>query len=205
MFAAIAWACAVGGTALAVPQFARIIRRHSSAGVSLVAWQLWCTIGAAWAVHGAIGGSFGMFLPNAASAVLSTLIIAMIVRDRKLSLVDACTLPLIVATAAIALRIGVGPVAFSIFMLVPQAVAVLGQLADLVRSDDLAGVSGAYLHSAVAMQALWLSYGIFGNDVACTISSIMMIILVATNLVIFALRWHGRLTAHPSFARRLAV
>lgn len=200
MFVIIGWLCAVCGTALAVPQFLRIIRSGSTSGVSLLAWQLWCCIGVVWAVHGVVGGSVTMLIPNAFSAVFAGFIIGKIVLDRRVRLLDVLPGPLLLIGIAITLRLVLGPVAFSLFMLIPQAIAVLGQFHSLVRCIDLYGVSGFYLRASVVMQTLWLAYGIVGHDIACTISSIMMIVLVTMNVTVYTLRRRGRMHAHPTFA-----
>lgn len=200
MFAVIAFICAVCGTALAVPQCLRIIRSRSTAGVSLLSWQLWGMVGLAWAMHGVLVGSLGMIVPNMASALFACIIMGMIIRDRRLPAVQTIAFPLVGVAIAVAVRWFAGPLAFGFLMLVPQAVAVLGQTLDLVRCADLFGVSGHYLRLAVVMQTLWLCYGLLGADIACTISSIMMICLVSTNLTLYVLRRRGRLVARPNFA-----
>ena len=203
MFAVVGWLCAVGGTVLALPQFLRIMQSRSTAGVSLLAWQLWACIGTVWAVHGFVQHSLAMVIPNLFTAIFSGVILWLIYKDRRLTPIQLLTGPAVLILIGISLRLVFGPIAFSVFMLVPQAVAVLGQFFELVRCADLFGVSGGYFRASVAMQFLWLSYGILGHDVACTISSVMMIVLVSANLIVYSLRRTGRLAANPTFAAAL--
>lgn len=203
MFAVVGWLCAICGTCLVLPQFLRIVKSRSTAGVSLLSWQLWACVGLVWCVHGLVEQQVTMVLPNAASAAFATCILVMIYRDRRLGLVQLLGGPIILVVLGILLRLVGGPIAFSVFMLLPQAIAVLGQFCELVRCPDLFGVSGAYLRAAVAMQTLWLLYGIVGEDIACTISSVMMVVLVSLNLGVYVLRRTGRVSAQPTFAHTI--
>lgn len=83
---------------LSVPQVVRLLVGRTSAGVSLLLWQLLLGAGIGWTIHGVVSGHLNLVVPNVISVLLSTAVLAMIARDRRLPAGRVWPLGLAVAT-----------------------------------------------------------------------------------------------------------
>lgn len=182
MLAFFSTVCIVTGTLLGLPQAIRIVREKSSAGLSLLAWQVWMAVTTVWTVHGVLLGSITQIIPNAIGIAECLAILLLTRRDRGLTLGRTFWLAILLTVVATSIRVGLGPVAFASFMLFPQAAAVLGQFVDIVRCRDIRGVSPLYLVLTVVLQVSWIGYGRLLPDIAAVVCSSMMLALGLLNL-----------------------
>lgn len=188
--------CIVGGTLIGLPQVIHLLRSRSSAGLSLLAWYVWSGGAVAWLVHGLLILSPAQIIPNTVGVVTATLVLRLIQHDRGLAWGRSYAPALMLAAAGIAVRLLFGPLAFGLFMSVPQGIAVLGQFVDIVRCRDLRGVSPVYLGLMTLVQANWIVYGLLQPDVAAFVSSLVLTTTTAASLLWWALRrvgWIGPL------------
>ena len=151
------------------------IRDSTSAGISLLMWQLSCAASVAWVFHGLRGDWWNITIPNALIVVTGVLIMKMVISDRHLDPVRTWGLVGAVAAALVAVEYLTTPALFGAAVLIPLAIGMLGQTRDLLRAPNLGGVSGVYLGLVALIQYMWLSWGIAVGDVSIVILSLIHI------------------------------
>ena len=153
---------------IAVPQALRLLRVRSSAGVSLLIWQTTVVASVCWTAHGLINGVVQIFLPNAIFAATAVIVVAQLQRMRRLAPVRVWILPSVWTTAAVGVDLAFGPYVFAAAQFIPTAVGLVSQLREILRADDVRGVSMTGLAVNLLSQALWLAYAIPAGEVAVT-------------------------------------
>lgn len=194
------WTCAVVGSFISLPQVLRLLRAHTSAGISLLMWQLSCAASVAWVFHGLRGDWWNITIPNALIVVTGVLIMNVVISDRHLDPVRTWGLVAAVAAALVAVEYLTTPALFGAAVLIPLAIGMLGQTRDLLRAPNLGGVSGVYLGLVALIQYMWLSWGIAVGDVSIVICATVLGVISGFNLVWFVLRDRGRVAARPRLA-----
>ena len=182
------WVCALAGTLAALPQVLRLLRVRTSAGLSLLLWQLNLGAGIGWVVHGIAGGYANVTVPNVVISLTNVLILLLIQRDRGLSVRAVWPLGLAVAAACIAIELTLPSGAFGLFVLVPHSVGLLAQTRDLLRSPDLTGVSPVFLVAVASIQYLWFVWGVLVGDLSVVICASVLAVLGTVNLALYAVR-----------------
>lgn len=201
MVSVIGWTVAILGIAMPVPQFVRLVRERTSAGLSLLAWQIWLAAGISWSVHGILNRDLVVLLPNFLGGIIALLIVLLIRRNRILGWWPVLRITLLVCAIAIGLRVGVGPAAFGSFMAIPQAIGCLGQLGDVIEKPDLSGVSVTYLALTAFCQVLWVSFGALKPDISVLITGCVMLVMSGLTLVWYLLRRSGAVGPKPLLRR----
>lgn len=176
------WACAVVGAVFSVPQVLRLLRSGTSAGLSLRAWQLNTAVALGWTLHGIRAGYWNMFASNAVIAVLSLLTIAMIRRDRALSLRTAWLLPAAATGVLFGMEYLTTPLLLGVVVLLPQLFAQGSQSAELIREPDLSGVSTTFIALNALLPAMWFVWGLGAGDASVLLTAGAMTLITAFNL-----------------------
>lgn len=189
----IGWLAAGVGAATMVPQLVKLVRTGNSAGVSLLAWQTLVTIGIGWCSHGVIVGAPNMIIVNAWMVLASLLVIRAVRRDRGLSW-TVYLLPLSLGAVLVAVDLLFGPVAYAVLAVIPGAIGTWGQLAEIVRTRDLSGLSPGYLVLAALTQGLWLTWALGEGEVSTQISSTVL----GVSLVVSCLWYLARRLGLPA-------
>lgn len=184
----LGWVAATLGMAAAVPQLVRLWRSRTSAGLSMLLWQLNVGGGLAWTLHGFHVGRLQLQVPNIVCTILFTGVLWFIVADRGLRLLPRLVLPVILAAGLFGLDLWLGPVAFGIVVAVPLMFGQLAQLKYMWDARDLSGVSVPTLVVNVVMQSLWLVWGLGVGEAAITVCAALMTVLCAANLGYYAWR-----------------
>lgn len=185
------WVCAVVGGLFAIPQVLRLLRAHTSAGLSLVNWQLMLGSTVGWTLHGLDVHRMQIVLPNFVAAVCAVLIIRMIQKDRGGSLVTPWGLCLVVAVVPFGLGFWLGAGVFGVLNNIPQVIGAIAQLRDMWRSSDLAGVSFVYLLMTAVIQFMWMSWAAPVGEQAVLFASGMMAVIGTANVIYYGLRRVG--------------
>lgn len=179
----LGWAAAVFGSIVATPQVIRLLRKGTTAGVSVIAWQATLGSNIAWTAHGVIGGNPNLWATNAVFGTMTVIVVITLIRDRRLN-------PFLTIAPSIALGVLVsgvdillGPVAFAIAALSVSMVTQGAQLQTLFVSPDIAGVSLPFLVMNVINQIGWGSWAVLSHEVsimicATAIGSIMLVSLI---------------------------
>ena len=69
------WVCAVAGPVVSIPQVARLLRSRTSAGLSLLMWQLNIACAVAWSFHGLRADAPNIVAPNVLLGVAAVLVV----------------------------------------------------------------------------------------------------------------------------------
>lgn len=185
------WVCALVGAVMSLPQIVRLLRSGTSAGVSLLLWQLMLGAAIGWTAHGLASGHANLVVPNAINTVLSAAVLAMVARDRGLIAARVWPLGLAVGAALVASEQFGSPALFGAVVIAPIVVGLAGQTRDLVREPDIRGLSGLYVVGAFVLQVLWWSWSLMSGDVSTFICSTAVGLVTAVNAVLWALRVLG--------------
>lgn len=191
------WVCAAVGACLSLPQAIRLVRSRTSAGVSLLSWQLMLGAICTWLLHGFLMERANLIAANGVAAATILAVVVMIRRDRNLGLTQTFWPAIVTFAACAAVDIWLGPLAFGIFVIAPQSVAVLAQYRDLRISLDVSGVSGGFLLLSVVVQALWFTWSLLAVEYAVMAAASITMVLCLANLVLYLLRVSGTLPAKP--------
>lgn len=182
------WMCAGAGSIAGIPQVLRLIKARTSAGVSLLMWQLNVAMGIAWAVHGFIVARMNVLLPNLLVAGLAAIVVWMIATDRALNHLRVWGLVVVTIVVLAGTEFGAGPVWFGLLLAIPAAFSFLAQLKDLMQRPDLRGVSLGTLAMLALVQAMWLSWSLIAGDISVTLVASVALVLTVANLVVFQIR-----------------
>lgn len=187
-FEALGWFAATLGMSAAVPQLVRLLRSRTSAGLSVLLWQLSVGGSGAWTLHGFHVGKLQLQMPNIVCTVLFTAILWLILRDRGLPLMPKLVMPIVLALGLFGLDLWLGPVAFGIVVAIPLLFGQFAQLKYMWASPTLTGVSVPTLAVNVVMQSLWLVWGIGVGEAAITVCAALMTVICSANLAYYAWR-----------------
>ncbi|GAA2182217.1 hypothetical protein GCM10009785_20430 [Brooklawnia cerclae] len=187
----VGWLAAIIGAGYAMPQFLRIMRTRTSAGLSRPGWQMQCAVCLAWIGHGIIYAMPNQVVCNLVTSAASLGVIVMLAKDRHLSLVPVLAPVVVSALLLVGVDVVFGQVVFGVVIIVPSAFTLLAQLRDLVVSPDVRGVSPWFLVLAFLIQSLWLVWSLMVSDRAVTISAAGTMALLAANYGVWLVR-HAR-------------
>ena len=197
VIAVLGWIAAACGSALSLPQLVRIIRARTSAGLSLLLWQLLMAAGIGWTHHGLlVTHRPNIWLPNLMMAITSAMLVRLIAKDRGLRS-TVWILPLVLSGLLIGIDLTFGALAYGIATSIPQVIGAAAQLLDVIRSIDIAGVSVVFLGFSVVVQALWLIWGALAGEVSVVVSATCNGAVVLVTYLWYLLRRAGVLRAMP--------
>lgn len=182
------WLAAAFTATLSLPQLIRLLRVRTSAGLSLLSWQMMLAANIPWVAHGVMTNRMNLALPNAALFVCTILILRMIRRDRGLGLLQTYAMGTIAGVAAFGVDVIFGAAAFGTLVTIPQAIGQLAQLRDLLRLRDIRGLSWVFLTVSFGLQFMWIYWAFAVNDNAVKVAASMMAILAGANLLVYVLR-----------------
>lgn len=185
------WVCAVVGSVIAIPQVVQLLRTRSSAGLSLLMWQLSAAASVGWVFHGIRANSLIIAVPNVLIALTGVLVVRMVLADRNLPRASAWGVFALATAAVVAMEYLTTPVLFGLAVLIPLAVGFIGQSVDIVRSSSLSGVSEVYVGMTFAIQVMWWVWGFAVGDVSILICSTVLGVIAGFNLVWLTLRTRG--------------
>ena len=179
----LGWVAASFGMASAFPQLLRLLRTRSSAGISLVLFQLNAAGVGAWAMHGFLVGVPQMQYPNLVLTVTSLVVCALVLKDRGARLFPALLVPPLISVALFTADLFAGALVFGFVVAAPFVVGQVSQLRTMQRSADLTGVSLPFLAVSFFVQAMWLVWGILYGETSITVCASLLGALSLANLV----------------------
>lgn len=189
MFIAVfGWVAAAIGVASNLPQLLRILTARTSAGVSVRLWQVTAASTAAWCVHGFLVSAPQMQWPNLLMSLLASIIVVLVLRDRREPVLRQFLLPTLVALALIASNVWFGPLVFGLLVAVPQLMGQFSQLRLMLGAPDLTGVSLGYLTVILLVQAMWFVFGLATTDWALIVCAGSMVVICTINLTVYLVR-----------------
>lgn len=202
LVAAMGWLAAAFAASVALPQVVRLLRTRTTAGVSLISWQLAIGANLAWTGYGFLAGHPNIFVPNMIMLCCSITILLQLRRDRGLSLLRLFVPGMALGAVTLGVEVGLGPIAFAVAAFLPAAVSQLAQLHSLVLSPNIRGVSLPFLIMNVINQILWFSWSALAGEISVVIVASSLGALMAANLVWALLRRRGLVRARlaPMYA-----
>jgi uncharacterized protein with PQ loop repeat len=192
---ALGWAAAVLGAGVALPQVVRLFQTRTTAGLPLAAWQATFGANLAWLAHGVLTGHANIWLPNLCYLIITTVILARMISERRLSPIATLAPGLALGAVAASLDLWAGPVVFAVAALLPSAFTQLAQFRALVIFANVRAVSMGFLIMNVVNQGLWLSWGLLAGEISITLVSTALGTLMLANLVWGLMRRFGLVRA----------
>ncbi|MCW2803585.1 MAG: hypothetical protein JWN06_1802 [Propionibacteriaceae bacterium] len=188
---ALGWAAAAWGASVALPQVVRLLRTRTTAGVSLISWQLAIGGNIAWTSHGFATGHANVWLPNLIMFCCSVTILLQMRRDRGVPLLSLFGPGLLLGLVTLGIDLTLGPVPFAIAAFLPSAFSQLAQLHDLVVAPNIRGVSLPFLIMNVFNQCLWFGWSMLASEISVTMCASALGAMMTTNMVWALLRRRG--------------
>ncbi|WP_203567184.1 PQ-loop repeat-containing protein [Aestuariimicrobium ganziense] len=185
------WFCALIGAATAFPQLFKLLRARTSAGLSLLMWQLSLSVNTAWLVHGSLFKFWNLLVPNAIMGACGALILYHISRDRQIPLLRAFLLPATIFAVLATVDLTLGTVVFGILISIPQLVGAIAQFLVLLRSRDIRGVSFPFLAYSVLVNLVWFIFGVWAADAALMLAASSLGVMTIVNCTWWFLRTKG--------------
>jgi len=195
----LGWLAAALASFVALPQVVKLLRTHTTAGISLTAWRLTLAANIAWMAHGFVVGHANIWLPNMIFMLCSLTILNQLRRDRALSWAVTFGPSLALGLTTLGIDLLYGPLAFAIAAGLPSVTAQILQFHELVLAPRISGVSLPFLVLNTVNQALWLGWGLLAGEQSITLVASAMGVLMGVNLLWAVLRRTGVVRA------RLAV
>ncbi len=182
------WVCAGTGAFIGTPQLIRVLRERTSAGMSLLMWQLNTAAGLGWTLHGLRTGAPNVIAANALVSIFAILITRMVADDRGIHPLKVWTLVAAVVAFLGAVEFLATPELFGLTVMVPLAVGMVGQGRDLLTAPDLTGVSPLYLVLTFVIQLMWGSWAWLAGDNAIVVCATILGVIGLVNLGLYARR-----------------
>ncbi|HSN43527.1 MAG TPA: PQ-loop domain-containing transporter, partial [Propionibacteriaceae bacterium] len=175
------WICAAVTATLSLPQLLRLLKVRTSAGLSLLSWQMMLAANIPWVAHGILDNRPNLAIPNAILFVCTILILRMIRADRGLGLLETYALGAVAGAVGVTVDVVFGAAAFGALVTIPQATGQLAQLRDLLRLRDIRGLSWVFLTVSFLLQFMWISWAFMVDDNAVKVAGSMMAVLASAN------------------------
>jgi len=202
----LGWICVVVGFGAFVPQVVAVLRRKTTAGLSLTGLQMAAGATGAWIAHGFLHGHMEQVVVNVLILAGLILILALMQREHQRGLVESWWLAVVTFPVLVSVDLLLGSAAFGMFVVIPNVVVNGLGLLELVRAPSIRGVSWQSMVLNGITQLLWVTWSLFVNDPGATIASGVFAVGVAASLFWYWMRHSGRVEAKPTFGRRqLAV
>ena len=185
------WLSGAVGVLSGVPQILQLRRTRTSAGVSLIFWQLLLAIGVLWTLHGLLTHSALVATPNGLMTIANALVLDFIRRDRRLGWWRTYGLSLALVGALFTVDAVIGTLIFGMLITVPQVSSGFGQLKELVTRVDIRGVSLGFLVLGWILPSMWFFYGTMAHESAIIISAGFTSLVALANMSWAAMRRRG--------------
>jgi len=199
--AALGWLAAIVSCFISTPQLARIVRAHSVAGVSRLAWQLALGGNLTWGIHGLVNGNVNQWVPNVLLVCCTLTILGLFRRHHGTSWLVLVAPGLLVAATTITLELTVGVVAYSIAAFLPAAVSLTAQLRATATSRDVTGISLTNQWLGLFNQSIWLCWALLAHEPSVIMVGSAALLLLVANVMMATLRKSGRVGPVAILAR----
>lgn len=185
------WVCGIASGLSALPQLSRLLKARTSAGLSLLSWQLNAGVLWGWTAHGVLTMRHNLIWSNLFLACSMSAVVALIVQDRRLSWARSLAPLLALFAALLVIEWNFGEVVFGLVVVGPGAFALVAQFVDLLRRPDLSGVSLPALAVNAAVQIMWFSWANLAGDRAVQLVSTCIGLCALANVAAYLGRWRG--------------
>lgn len=189
----VGWLAAGLSCFISAPQLVRILRAGTTAGVSVMAWQLVLGGNLTWGLYGILHGNPNQWIPNVALVAVTLVILSRFHREVGTRWLVLLAPGVIIAATTTTLDHTVGTIAFSIAAFVPASVSLLSQLKTTATSGDVRGLSVVNQWIALVNQSTWLVWAALINERPVLLVGSSSLVLIVANLSMALLRTSGTL------------
>lgn len=184
----LGWVAATLGTSTAFPQLWRLWRHRTSAGISILLWQFSVAGCTAWTAHGFMVQHPQLMWPNVILTTASVLVLFLVTRDRGLAFLPRLAWPVALGGVIFGIDLLAGAGVFGLVVATPSLVGMVNQLIVMRRTEDLSGISVAYLWLGAVMQVLWFTWGVLKVEWAITGCAALLGTIAVINLSYYLYR-----------------
>lgn len=185
------WFCALVSAATALPQLIKLLRTRTSAGLSMLMWQLTFSVNMSWVVHGLMFKFWNLIVPNAIMGLCGVLILVQVMKDRTIPPLRVFLLPVAIFTVLASVDLTIGTVVFGVLISIPQLIGAIAQFLDLLRSRDIRGVSFPFLCYSLFVNLIWFIWGAWAGDAALMLAASSLGLMTLVNCTWWLLRTRG--------------
>ena len=189
----VGWLAAGLSCFISAPQLFRILRAGTTAGVSVLSWQLALGGNLTWGVYGFTHGNPNQWIPNVALVTITLIILSLFRRHVGTSWVVLLAPGIIIGATATTLDHAVGTIAYSIAAFLPAATSLLSQLKTTAVSPDVRGLSVGNQWIGLANQSTWLVWAALIDERSVLLVGSSSLVLIVANLSMALLRKSGTL------------
>jgi len=187
----LGWTLVVLGIVGVTPQVRQILTAKTTAGLSVLGWELACGSILGWTVHGLIRGLTQQLVVNGLIAIMAVGIIGAIIKERRLNPVRVWGVIALIFGALVAADVFLGSAAFGALVSIPGVAGFIAGLIELMRSPSIGGVSVLSLSVLTLTQVGWLVWGALMHDQGTVIASVVLVLGLGSNVVWYILRATG--------------
>ena len=187
----LGWTGAVVGTLLGVPQLVRLHRTRNIQGLSLLAWQAMLAVNLGWIVHGLRIGQAPQWVTSVLALASTVPILYLMSKELQRRFIGVLLPGLAAALVVTIVDLLLGSAAYGVIAVVPAVVTSAGQTVELVRSEEVVGVSAGFLVLGMINQCLWLAWAFMVSDPGTIIVALATGAIGLFNLVWYVLRRQG--------------
>lgn len=184
----VGWLAAGLSCFISAPQLVRILRAGTTAGVSVLSWQLVLGGNLTWGVYGLMHGNVNQWLPNVALVTITVVILSRFHREVGTSWLVLLAPGILIALTSTVLEVTAGTVAFSIAAFIPAAVSLVSQLKVTATSEDVRGLSVANQWISLVNQSAWLLWAALIAERSVLLVGSASLVLIVANLSMALLR-----------------
>ena len=174
----------ISATAMWIPQFVALLRTGDTKGLSVPFWIVYIGTSIGWIAHGVRLGQAFIVIANVAAAIAVATSLRYLWRDHKIRSWTWLVPGFVFAALLITLDNLVGSFAFGIAVVAPVAFGMIVQGIQIMRDEEVSGVSiGAWV-AQLANQIVWAVW-----STLCLESGTMISAYVSGVVAIYVLGW----------------
>ena len=189
----VGWVAAALSCFISAPQLYRILKAGTTAGVSVLAWQLALGGNLTWGMYGITHGNLNQWLPNVALVTVTLVILSLFHRHVGTPWAVLLAPGLLIAATTTTLDHTVGTVAYSVAAFLPEAVSLVSQLKVTATSVDVRGLSVVNQWIGLVNQSAWLVWALLIDERSVLMVGTASLVLILANLSMALLRTTGTL------------
>lgn len=189
----VGWFAAGLSCFISAPQLVRILRAGTTAGVSVLSWQLALGGNLTWGLYGLTHGNPNQWMPNVALITITLVILSLFRRHVGTPWLVLLAPGLLIGVTTTTLDHTVGTIAYSIAAFLPAAVSLISQLKVTATSVDVRGLSVGNQWIGLVNQSAWLVWAMLITERSVLLVGSASLVLIVANLSMALLRKSGTL------------
>ena len=189
----VGWLAAGLSCFISASQLFRILRAGTTAGVSVLSWQLALGGNLTWGLYGLLHGNPNQWVPNVGLVTITLIILSLFHPHVGTPWAVLLAPGIAIGATTTTLDHTVGTIAYSIAAFLPACISLLSQLKTTASSPDVRGLSLGNQWIMVANQSMWLVWAALINERSVLLVGSSSLVLIVANLSMALLRKSGTL------------